>query len=54
MARPPAMVALTLRLPRDLHEKIRALAELEDSSINREAVRAIRAHVAVVNHRGKR
>jgi predicted HicB family RNase H-like nuclease len=38
-------VTLTVRLPADLHKKLAALAEREVSSLNREIIIAVRAHL---------
>lgn len=46
-------VAMTLRLPRDLHERLSALAAFQGSSINYQAVRAIRERVEASTDRGK-
>jgi predicted HicB family RNase H-like nuclease len=50
---PAAQVALTVRIPADLHRALAALARADASSINRHATIALRAHVAA-NRKGKK
>lgn len=47
-------VSLTLRLPRPMHKAIRELAEREQSSINRETLIALRAHLDANYRQGKK
>lgn len=46
----PDTVALSIRLPRELHTRLTALAKAEYSSVNREATIAIRTHLSLTEN----